>query len=278
MGIEEGMRVVTAAVQLCSTSDRQGNREQAADWVAEAARRGASLVVLPEMWPFIGDEEEKIRGAETLDGPSLSAAAGWARAHRIWLHAGSVPERSPDPTRVWNTSVLFDSEGERRAVYRKIHLFDIDVPGGVTARESDTVAPGDQAVVADSPWGRLGLAICYDLRFPALFAALRDAGAEVIVLPSAFTAHTGKDHWEVLLRARAIEQQSWVVAPNHGGWHNRARQSHGHSMLIDPWGLVVARASDGPGLALAELDLARVRRVRAELPCTQHRRPFHAAA
>jgi predicted amidohydrolase len=274
----ESEGVVVAAVQLCATADRKANLERAEGLVALAARRGAGLVVLPEMWGFIGDEDDKVHNAEELGGASMTAAAQWARTHGIWLHAGSFAERCPEPRRVWNTSVVFDPEGAARAVYRKIHLFDIDVPGGVTARESDTVAPGDRAVVVSTPWGTFGLAICYDLRFPALFASLRSAGAEAILLPAAFTAHTGKDHWEVLLRARAIEQQCWVVAPNQGGWHNKIRQSHGHSMIIDPWGLVVARASDGPGLSVAELDVARARRVRAELPCGQQRRFFHEAA
>lgn len=268
---------VAAVVQVTATGDRAANLDSARSLVARAAQRGAQAVFLPEMWPFIGEEARKVGEAESLDGPTLTEAATWARTLGIWLFAGSVAERSEDPARVWNTSVVFDPAGARRAVYRKIHLFDIDVPGGVTARESDTVLPGGDCVVVETPWARVGLSICYDLRFPELFAAHRAAGATVLALPAAFTSHTGKDHWEVLLRARAIEQQCWVIAADQGGRHNTTRQSHGHSMIIDPWGHVVARVGDGPGYAVAEIDLQRVEDVRRQLPCGDHRRPFRAS-
>lgn len=267
-------RFFAGIVQVTATEDRAANLGAAEALVVEAARRGAQAVYLPEMWPFIGDDVEKIRGAESLDGPLLALCARWAQAHGIWLFAGSVAEQGPDPGHVWNTSVVFAPDGARHGHYRKIHRFDIDIPGLVTAKESETVAAGDEAVVVNTPWAKVGLSICYDLRFPALFGALRVAGAEVLAVPAAFTAQTGKDHWEVLLRARAIETQCWVIAPNQVGRHSSTRQSHGHSMIIDPWGHVVARVGDGPGVAVAEIDLGRVRAVRRSLPCAEHRRPF----
>ena len=256
-----------AVVQVTATDDRAANLRIACDLVRQAADQGAELVCLPEMWPFIGSDADKVGGAETLDGPSMSAMQTLASTLGIWLLPGSFAEVSEIAGRVYNTSVVYDPEGALRAVYRKLHLFDVDVPGGAVFMESDTVAAGSEAVVVDTGVGQIGMSICYDLRFPALYQALRAGGAEVVVVPAAFTAHTGKDHWEVLLRARAIEQQVWVVAANQGGRHNAKRESHGHSMIIDPWGLVVARTSDGPGLALADLDLSRVERVRREIPC-----------
>lgn len=256
-----------AVVQVTATDDRAANLRIACELVRRAADQGAELVCLPEMWSFIGSDPDKVAGAETLEGPSMSAMQALASTLGVWLLPGSFAEISEVPGRVYNTSVVYDPEGEVRGVYRKIHLFDVDVPGGAVFKESDTGVAGREAVVVDTDAGRLGMSICYDLRFPALYQALRAGGAEVVVVPAAFTAHTGKDHWEVLLRARAIEQQVWVVAANQGGRHNSKWESHGHSMIIDPWGLVVARASDGPGLALAEVDLSRVEQVRREIPC-----------
>ena len=161
-----------------------------------------------------------------------------------------------------------------RAVYRKLHLFDVDVPGGAVFKESDTVTAGGEAVVVDTGVGAIGMSICYDLRFPALYQQLREAGADFVMVPSAFTSKTGKAHWEVLLRARAIEQQVYVLAADQCGRHSRTRESHGHSMIVDPWGLVVARCSDGPGVALAQVEPARMARIRRELPCGEHRRTF----
>jgi predicted amidohydrolase len=266
--------VLVAAVQLCSGADRARNLATATALVERAAGLGARLAVLPEMWPFIGPDAEKVRGAETLDGPSVTAMRELARRLAIWLVPGSFAERSEQSGKVHNTVTVLDPQGEIRSVYRKIHLFDVDIPGGAQFRESETVAPGDEAVVADTDLGRIGLSVCYDLRFPLLYEQLCAAGAEIVLVPAAFTAHTGKDHWEVLLRARAIEQQVWVLAPDQWGRHDERRQSHGHSMVIDPWGHVVARAGDADGVVLAELDLERLRRVRAQLPVAEHRRPF----
>jgi len=263
-----------AVVQVTATEDRQKNLQIATELVRRSAGEGAEVVCLPEMWPFVGADSAKIAGAETLDGPSMTAMRELAADLGVWILPGSFAEVSDTPGRVYNTSPVYDPRGELRAVYRKLHLFDVDVPGGAVFKESDTVTAGEQAVVAETEVGRLGLSICYDLRFPALYQSLREGGAEVVLVPAAFTAHTGKAHWEVLLRARAIEQQVWIVAANQGGRHNPKRESHGHSMIIDPWGLVVARASDGPGIALANLDLAQVERVRREIPCGQHQRKW----
>jgi predicted amidohydrolase len=178
---------------------------------------------------------------------------------------------------VRNTSVLLGPDGATLAVYRKIHLFDIDLPGMEHLKESRAVVPGDEAVLAETPFGKLGLSICYDLRFPELYRALTRAGARVLAVPSAFTERTGKDHWEVLLRARAIENLAFVVAPAQVGHHGRGRASHGHAMIVDPWGAVIAQVADGEGVALAELDFARQERVRGELPALTHVRPFRPA-
>jgi len=263
-----------AVVQVTATDDRPGNLRIACELVRRAAAQGAEVVCLPEMWPFIGSDADKIAGAETLEGPSMTAMQGLATELGVWLLPGSFAELSELAGRVYNTSVVYDPSGELRAVYRKLHLFDVDVPGGAVFKESDTVTAGDQAVVVDTGVGRLGLSICYDLRFPALYQALRQGGAQVVLVPAAFTAHTGKDHWEILLRARAIEQQVWVIAANQGGRHNPKRESHGHSMIIDPWGLVVARVSDGPGFAIGDVDLGQVERVRGEIPCGGHLRTW----
>ncbi len=270
------MTALFAVAQMTTTKDREANLASATALVQEAAGLGASMVFLPEMWPFIGSDEDKVAGAQELDGPIVTRMRSLARELGIWLQPGSFAERSPVEGRVYNTAPVIRPDGELEAIYRKIHLFDIDLPGGAVLMESDTVTPGDRAVVARTPFGGLGMSICYDLRFPELYRSLREGGADIITVPAAFTAHTGKDHWEVLLRARAIEQQVWIVAANQGGHHNRKRASHGHSMIIDPWGLVVARCSDGPGLCLAPVERERAGRVRAALPCADHRRVYRS--
>lgn len=268
------MTFAAAVVQMTTTADRDANRRTAERLVREAASYGAQVVALPEMWSFIGNNVERLAMAQTLDGEIVQFGRGLAAELGITLFAGTFAERTADGSKVYNTGFVAGPTGDLLASYRKIHLFDINVPGLAQFAETDDVAPGEQAVVVKTSHGIFGLTTCYDLRFPALYQVLRDAGAEFVLVPSAFTKHTGKDHWEVLLRARAIEQQMYVLAPDQAGWHHRARQSHGHSMIIDPWGLVVARASDGEGIALAILDRDRVRSVRSQLPCGDHRRSF----
>ncbi len=260
-----------ALVQLTATPDYQANLDKAERMVREAASAGAELVILPEMFPFIGPEDRKVELAEPLDGPLLSRFAALAAELRCWLVAGCVPERTDEPGRVYNTQVVFDDRGQRRGLYRKIHLFDISVAEGAVFQESASVKPGTVPVTVDTPWGRLGLATCYDLRFPELLRALVDEGARLLVLPAAFTLYTGKDHWEVLLRARAIENQCFVLACNQWGVHRHAgRQSFGGSVAIDPWGTVIARAPERERVVVVDLD--EIDRIRANLPCLEHRR------
>jgi predicted amidohydrolase len=263
-----------AAVQLTSTSDEAANWAAARTLIERAAGYGARLVATPENTNFLGPHDEKVRRAEPLDGPTPRRFAGLARDLGIYLLLGSFNERSEEAGRCYNTSVLFGPDGAILATYRKIHLFDVDIPGGVSFAESATCKPGESIVVVETPLGRLGLSICYDLRFPELYRELVERGAELIAIPSAFTLATGKDHWEPLLRARAIETQAFVLAPAQVGRHDDGglRESYGHATIVDPWGAPLAVAGDGPGLALAEIDLERVRRVRQAIPLAHHRR------
>lgn len=262
-----------AIIQLRSTAQPEHSLSAAEAAIREAAAGGARLVGLPEGVGFIGPEEDKHRHAEPLDGPSFGRLGRIARELGIYLMAGSLLERSEDPRRPYNTAVLFDPRGELLAVYRKLHLFDVDLsPEGPRIAESDTITPGSRAVVVATELGCLGFSICYDVRFPELYRALRAAGAEVLFVPSAFTVPTGADHWEVLLRARAIENQCYVVAPAQVGRHYASRRSYGRSMLVDPWGLVLATCPDRPSVAFAEIDLEQLRDVRRRMPCESHRK------
>lgn len=264
---------LAAVVQVQGTPDLAANEAVARDLTARAAADGARLVVLPENWFFIGPLAEKARHAEPLDGPRVGRMRDHAARLGVHLLLGSVAEASADPARCYNTSVLVGPAGEVIATYRKVHLFDVDIPDGAVFQESATVLPGDGGVtVAETPLARIGLSVCYDLRFPELYRRLIDGGAQVLAVPSAFTQFTGKDHWEVLLRARAIENTCWVIAANHSGPHGGGRASYGHSMIVDPWGTVVAVCSDGPGYALARVDLGYQGKVRAQLPSLSHRR------
>ena len=264
------MRV--AAVQLNSNGDKQRNLAAAERIVREAAAGGAEFVALPEKWNLLAGGEELVAGAEPLGGPSLSAARGWAGELGIHLLAGSISERGAEGEKASNTSVLIGPEGEDVAVYRKIHMFDVDA-GGVSYRESEHEQPGTEPVTAAIGDLVLGMTVCYDLRFPELFRILALRGARIVAVPSAFTLATGRDHWEVLLRERAIEDQVFVVAPNQVGEAPPHHSSFGRSMIVDPWGVVLATAPDGEGFAAAELDLAAQDRVRKSLPSLANRRP-----
>lgn len=265
--------LLAAAVQLTSTSDETANWENARGLIEQAARRGAGFVSTPENTNYLGPHAEKARRAEPIDGPTCTRFAELARGLGIHLLLGSFNERSGDPERCYNTSVLFGPDGGILATYRKIHLFDVDIPE-VRFAESATCRPGHQVVAVPTPFATLGLSICYDLRFAELYRRLAEAGAEVLLVPAAFTLATGKDHWEPLLRARAIENQCYVIAPAQCGRHDDGglRESWGHACILDPWGQVVASVSDGPGLALAEIDLDRVARIRRSMPVAAHRR------
>ncbi len=261
-----------AAVQLNSREDKQRNLEVAEDLVRAAASDGAELVCLPEKWNLLGDPEALVAAAEPLDGPSLSAARGWARDLGIHLVAGSIAERVEGHDRLFNTSVLIGPEGDDLASYRKIHMFDVEV-GGVTYRESEHEEGGEEIVTGPIGELDLGLTVCYDLRFPELYRILAVRGARIFTVPSAFTEVTGRDHWEVLLRARAIENQAFVVAADQFGEAPPHYDSYGRSAIVDPWGVVLAMAPDEECFVAADLDLAAQERIREKLPALANRRP-----
>ncbi|MGB7587488.1 MAG: carbon-nitrogen hydrolase family protein [Solirubrobacterales bacterium] len=259
-----------AAVQLNSTNDKARNVATAERLVRAAAADGAELVALPEKWNLLGAGEELAAGAEDLDGPTLSAARSWARELDINLLAGSIAERGPE--KVFNTSVLIGPDGADLGVYRKIHLFDVEA-GGVEYRESEHEAPGNEIVLATAGEVTVGLTVCYDLRFPELYRILAVRGAQLVTVPSAFTLATGRDHWEVLLRARAIENQVFVLAPNQVGEAAPHYSSYGRSLIVDPWGTVLATAPDEECFVAADLDLEFQGQIRESLPSLANRRP-----
>jgi predicted amidohydrolase len=255
-------------IQLNSISDEEANLEQAEALVRRAATYGATFIATPENTNFLGPHDEKVRRAQALDGSVCSQFTDLARELGVHLLLGSFNEKSCESQRCFNTSVLFGPTGARLAVYRKVHLFDVDISPNTRFVESDTIIPGDEVTVARTGVATIGMSICFDLRFSWLYREMRVRGAELITVPSAFTAITGKDHWHVLLRARAIETQSWVLAPAQVGTHDDEglRESYGHALIVDPWGTIVADAGDTPGLAMAEIDLGRLREVRRALP------------
>ena len=273
---------LAACVQLCSTTDRDANLDRVESYIRRAAHHGAALVVTPENTGLLGPQFHKVELAESLEGVTATRLSALARELKIHLLIGSISERRVSPSgevdlqKCHNTSLLYGPDGLLIASYRKIHLFDVDVPGGLTVKESDSVVPGDEVVVAETALGKIGMSVCYDLRFPELYRALVDRGAELITVPSAFTLTTGKDHWHALLRARSIETQTWVIAPGQWGQHDEAgrRQSYGHSLIIDPWGAVVADKGQGEGICYADIDLDRVREVRRSIPVSEHRRTW----
>ena len=266
------MRYLAAAVQMSSSADRAANVSRATALIRSAATRGARLVVLPEVFSWRGPRADEAGAFETIPGATTDALAALARECGIYLCIGSILEATPEDGRAFNTSCLLDAGGNIVARYRKIHLFDVDLPGRVTVRESATRAPGDDTVVVPTELGVLGLSICYDLRFPELYRRLVRAGAQVLLVPSAFTFPTGAAHWEVLCRARAIESQCYVIAPDQTGRSPHGFADFGESMIVDPWGRVLARAPDGEGVITAEIDLDYLARVRSELPSLAHAR------
>jgi predicted amidohydrolase len=263
---------LAAAIQMTSLADKEENLAKALGLVDEAVERGARFVGLPETVSYMGPERDKGKAAEPLDGPTARRFAEKARQHQIHLLAGSVYESGAPGGRLYNTSVLFGPGGERLAVYRKMHLFDVDIGDGARYRESESIEPGKDLALAETALGKIGLSICYDLRFPELYRALSARGADLLCVPAAFTLHTGRDHWEVLLRARAIENLCYVVAPAQYGHHTERRATYGHALIADPWGLVIARASDGEGMAIGPIDERVLARARRELPSLGHRR------
>lgn len=264
-------RFLAAAVQLCAGSDKAANFETAARLARNAAERGAKLIVLPEVFFWRGKREDERAAAESIPGPTTDRLARLAAELRVYLVGGSLLETAPNESRAYNTSPVFDPSGTLLATYRKIHLFDVDISGHVSVRESDTRMPGAEPVTVRTELATLGLSVCYDLRFPELYRRLSERGAEVVCVPSAFTFPTGAHHWEILLRARAIENQVYVIAPNQIGRGASGVADFGHSLIVDPWGTPIARASNQEGVALAEIDLDYLARVRRELPCLTHR-------
>ena len=280
--------LTVAAIQLTSTDDVAKNLDACTRLISEAAASGAKLIGLPENFAYLGsDRDHRLSLAERVgrrrdragstSGPILTAMRRAAQQAGAWLLLGGFPEMGHTPAaagalqRIRNTSVLLSPDGDVTAVYRKIHLFDVDVPGGLRFRESEAIEPGADVVVAETPWGGLGLTICYDLRFPELYRAIAGRGARMCAVPSAFTLETGKDHWHVLLRARAIENQMFVFAPAQRGHHGGQRRSYGHALVVDPWGAVIAECGDHEGFALAKLDFDYQDQVRRNLPCLSHR-------
>jgi deaminated glutathione amidase len=264
--------VRVAAVQLNSNGDKARNLAAAERLVRAAAADGAELVALPEKWNLLAAGEEMAAGAEDLTGASLSAARSWARELGVHLLAGSIAEHGEDGEKSFNTSVLIGPDGADLAIYRKIHMFDVEA-GGVAYRESEHEQAGEEIASASLDGIELGLTVCYDLRFPELYRILALRGARLVAVPSAFTAATGRDHWEVLLRARAIENQVFVLAPNQVGEAPPHYSSYGHSAIVDPWGAVLATAPDEECFAAADLDFAAQERVREQLPSLASRRP-----
>ena len=261
-----------ASIQLNSNPEKDRNLAIAGSLMHDAAADGANLIVLPEKFNVLGSPEELHAGAEPVPGQTTEWAGDLCRELDVWLVAGSIVERVEGDDKLRNTSVLMGPDGAVHATYRKIHLFDVEVEGMVY-RESDAEAPGDEVVVADVDGVELGMAVCYDLRFPELFRIMAVRGARVVSLPAAFTVPTGRAHWEILLRARAIENQAFVIAAGQIGKHPPDHESYGHSMIVDPWGVVLAEAPDEVGFIAADLDLDAQRGVREKLPSLANRRP-----
>ncbi len=267
---------IVAAIQMASGPNVSANLLEAERLIGEAVKQGARLIVLPENFAIMGKDQDQIPVQETFGkGPIQDFLSNQARQHGVWLVGGTVPLQSSRPDKVRASCLLYNDKGENVVRYDKMHLFDVSVlESEETYTESRTIEPGDAVVVVDSPFGRLGLAVCYDLRFPELFRAMLDEGMEVLVLPSAFTAITGKAHWETLLRCRAIENLCYVIAPNQGGYHLNGRETYGDSIVIDPWGTILNRLGKGAGVVTANLDIERVRTTRKHFPSISHRRLF----
>src|SRR5436189_1202307 len=265
-------RIRVACVQLTSRQDKAANLSRAEALVARAASTGADIVVLPEKWNLIGSADDYRAAAEPLEGgESVEAMSRWAKTLGVTLVGGSITERRDGREKLSNTSCLFDAEGDLVAVYRKIHLFDVEV-GGHVYRESDAEEPGTEPVVAEVEDWKLGLTVCYDVRFPELYRILALEGAELVTVPAHFTTPTGRDHWHVLLRARAIENQCYVAAAAQVGETTPGKPAYGRSLLVDPWGTVLAQAPDEETVIVAELDRGRLRDIRAKLPSLANRR------
>lgn len=270
--------VRVAAAQMTSVNDLSANFATCSRLVKEAVAAGAKLLCFPENFSYVGAKSgDSLTIAEPLDGPIMSKYCALAKESSIWLSLGGFQEKGSDDSHLCNTHVIIDDSGKIRSTYRKMHLFDVDVPGGAVYKESSFTEGGKQIFAVESPFGTLGLTVCYDLRFPELYQQLRfNHGAEVLLIPAAFTKVTGEAHWEILLRARAIETQCYVIAAAQGGMHSDNRESYGDSLIIDPWGTVIGRLLDraSTGIAVAEIDFSLIDSVRSKMPISQHRKPI----
>lgn len=268
------MHLKIAVIQVNSQDDPAQNLAMVEHFVDQAATMGAQCVALPEYWSYLGHADGFEQAAQTVPGPFIERLQEKARQHRMLVHSGSILERHPAlPGKFYNTSVLINRAGELVALYRKIHLFDVNLTNGEKHYESARIVPGDELVTAEIDGITFGMTICYDLRFPELYRLLALRSAQIVFVPAGFTLHTGRDHWEILLRARAIENLCYVVAPAQVGSYPPNKQCFGRSMIVDPWGLVLAQAPDVPGVTMAEIDLAAITRARAQIPCLENRRP-----
>lgn len=266
------MKKLVAVAQMCSSNDIENNFRVVEQLCKEASQRGAALVCFPENFAFLGHFQDATRMAEPLSGPLFSRYAALASFYGLEISFGGFQEKAPE-NHVYNAHVFVNKEGAIDAVYRKIHLFVVNISDENSFNEAAHVVSGNDVVVAQSQVGMLGLSVCYDLRFAELYGTLSKRGANILLIPAAFTAETGKAHWEVLLRARAIENQCYVAASAQYGMHYKGRATHGHAMIVDPWGNIVAQCSDKEGLAMAEIDLDYLQRVRQAMPMQAHRRP-----
>lgn len=268
---------ICAAIQMASGPQVSANLIEAEKQIAEAAKAGAKLVALPENFAIMGlHEGDKVKVRENDGtGPIQEFLASAAKKYAVWIVAGTMPIAGDADNKVRAACLVYDAQGQRVARYDKVHLFDVSVPDTAEEyRESDSVEAGDAICVIDTPFGRLGIAVCYDLRFPEFFRAMAGKAMDILVIPSAFTAKTGAAHWEVLLRARAIENLCYVIAPNQGGFHLNGRQTYGHSMIVDPWGVVLDCYKTGAGFVIADIDKSRLEKMRGAFPVLSHRRPF----
>ena len=266
---------MVAAIQMASGPNVQANLDQAEKLISEAVEQSAKLVVLPEYFSFMGKtDQERIAVAETDgDGKVQRFLSEQAKKNSIWLVGGTIPVKSHDPDKLYTSCMLFNDQGERVACYNKIHLFDVTIQeSNENYTESDTTLSGNETVVIDTPFGKLGLAICYDLRFPEMFRSMLNQGMEICAIPSSFTAITGKAHWEVLVRARAIENLCYVIAAAQGGYHVSGRETHGNSAIVNPWGQVLNYMGKGAGVVVAKLDRQNLASTREHFPVLQHRR------
>lgn len=262
-----------AAIQINSQDNKERNVMKALNFIEKAANEGAKLVSLPEYTDYLGVEEDKIKYAESIPGPTSQAFMNKAKELEIYVHCGSILEKTNEG-RSYNTSLLINDKGEIVASYRKIHLFDVDIDNRVFTKESDTIKPGEEIVVGETPFGKVGLSICYDLRFPELYRSLALKGAKILFVPAAFTLYTGLHHWEVLLRARAIENQCYVIAAGqYGSYPPKNRTNFGSSMIIDPWGTVLARAPEEEGIITVNIEQNNIINLRKSVPVFSHRKP-----